>query len=260
MFLPRRGSYNRSFGSRTKFRDLDFLHPNWSPKWPMLLAIKAISNHWWSFRAVVTIEDLRFLLQFHWSRAHKSYSRPISPRTFGFSHPSWSPKWPVLLAIKAISNHWWPLRAIVTMEDLRFLLPFHRSRAHKSYSRPISSRTSDFLHQIHGSDPWIRSMDQIHGSDPWIRSMDQIHGSDPWIRSVDQIHGSDPWIPRGPKWVPKGSQIQSQIHGSDPWIWSMDLIHESDPWIWSMDQIVQLTFWRHFETFRSSRLFSRLRG
>ena len=27
VFLPPRGSYNRSFGSRTKFRDLDFLHP-----------------------------------------------------------------------------------------------------------------------------------------------------------------------------------------------------------------------------------------
>ena len=26
--------------------------------------------------------------------------------------------------------------------------------------------------------------DQIHGSDPWIWSMDLIHGSDPWIRSM----------------------------------------------------------------------------
>ena len=24
-------------------------------------------------------------------------------------------------------------------------------------------------------------LDQIHGSDPWIRSMDLIQGSDPWI-------------------------------------------------------------------------------
>ena len=49
-------------------------------------------------------------------------------------------------------------------------------------------------------------MHQIHGSDPWIRSMDQIHGSDPWIRSMDQIHGSDPWIPRGSQEVPMGTQ------------------------------------------------------
>ena len=99
------------------------------------------------------------------------------------------------------------------MKDLSFLLPFHRSRPHNSYSRPISSRTFDFLHhQIHGSDPWIRSMDQTHGSGPWIWSMDLTHGSDPWTRPMDQVHGSDPWI-----WP------MDQIHGSDPWIRSMHL-------------------------------------
>ena len=45
---------------------------------------------------------------------------------------------------------------------------------------PLESPWDCFWESL--GNPW----DQIHGSDPWIGSMDPIHGSDPWIGSMDR--------------------------------------------------------------------------
>ena len=40
-------------------------------------------------------------------------------------------------------------------------------------------------------------MDNIHGSNPWIISMDIIHGYYPWKFSMNIIHRCYQWDPRG---------------------------------------------------------------
>ena len=47
---------------------------------------------------------------------------------------------------------------------------------------------------LHGSAPWINSMDRLHESASWIGSVDRLRGSAPWINSLDRFRGSTPWI------------------------------------------------------------------
>ena len=122
-----RGSYNRSFGSRTKFRDLDLFTPLMTTK------ITIVFRHKGLHQPLMTPQS-------HCNNERSQFSASVPPiETSQFLFPT----------------HF--------VADVRFFTPDPWIRSMDLI--PGSDPWIRSMDQIHGSDPWIRSMDLIHGSE-----------------------------------------------------------------------------------------------